>query len=45
MTYSARPHYYLDVIDDPMFFKIMGGAVVLQIIGVIIMRKLINFKI
>ena len=45
MTYSARPHYYLDVIEDPMFFKIMGGAVVLQIIGGIIMRKLINFKI
>ncbi len=45
MTYSARPHYYLDVIEDPMFFKIMGGAVVLQIIGWIIMRKLINFKI
>ena len=45
MTYSARPHYYLDVIEDPLFFKVMGGAVVLQIIGGIIMRKLINFKI
>ncbi len=45
MVYSTRPNYYLDVLDDPLFFKVMGGAVVLQILGMIIMRKLINFKI
>ncbi len=45
MVYTTRPNYYLDQIDDPMFFQIMGGAIVLQIIGMIIMRKLINFKI
>ena len=45
MTYSTRPHYYLDVIDDPLFFQVFGGAIALQICGMLIMRKLINFKI
>lgn len=45
MTYTSKPTYYLNVIDDPLFFQVAGGAVFLQIIGVIIMQKLINFKI
>lgn len=45
MAFSAQPTYYLDVIDEPAFVKVMGLALVLQITGMLIMRKLINFDV
>lgn len=44
-TFSAKPKYYLSVIDDPMFFKIALGALLMQVLGIFIMHKLINFRI
>ena len=45
MAFSGNPSYYLNVIDEPAFWKVMILALVLQIIGMIIMRRLINFKV
>ena len=36
---------YLNQIDDPLFAKMMGAALGLQIIGMFVMRKMINFKV
>lgn len=44
-TYSAKPEYYLQVSDDPLFLQIMIGAVLLQGVGIFIMHKLINFRV
>ena len=45
MAFSGNPSYYLNVIDEPAFWKVMILALVLQIIGMIIMHKLINFRV
>jgi tight adherence protein B len=45
MVYSSKPSYYLNQIDDPLFAKMMGAALGLQIIGMFVMRKMINFKV
>lgn len=44
-VFASKPTYYLQVIDDPLFFQIMGGALIMQVIGIFIMHKLINFRV
>lgn len=44
-TYSMQPDYYLSVMDDPMFMPIVGVALVLQTAGLLIMNRLVNFKV
>ena len=41
----VNPHYYGDVWRDPVFLPIMGFSVVWMIIGIIVMYKLVNFKV
>jgi tight adherence protein B len=41
----VNPGYYGDVWQDPVFMPIMGGAIVWMIIGIIVMYKLVNFKV
>ena len=45
MTFSAKPNYYLDVANEPMFIKVIVLALVLQFLGIFIMHKLINFRV
>jgi Flp pilus assembly protein TadB len=44
-TYSTKPDYYLKVMDDPMFVPVVVAALVLQLAGLAIMNRLINFKV
>ncbi len=44
-VFSSKPKYYLQVIDDPLFLQIMLGAFILQVFGIFIMHKLINFRV
>ncbi len=45
MAFTTQPHFYLDVAGDPLFWPIVAGALVLQITGILIMRKLVNFRV
>ncbi|MCA0910391.1 type II secretion system F family protein [Qipengyuania gaetbuli] len=45
MTFLAAPSFYLDVADDPIFIWGWVFLVSLYIIGVIVMRKMINLKV
>ncbi len=45
MTFSAQPTYYLKVAVDPLFLQVAGLALVLQILGILIMHKMINFRV
>jgi tight adherence protein B len=45
ITYSMRPDYYLKVMGDPMFMPILGIALTLQVSGLVIMNRMINFKV
>ena len=45
MMATGKPSFYNDVIDDPLFWPIVGIAVALQLIGMFIMQKLVNFRV
>ena len=45
LTYSINPKYYNNVMYDPLFIRIIVGAFILQIIGMFIMRRMINFRV
>ena len=45
MMVTGKPRFYNDVIDDPLFWPIVGIAVLLQLIGMFIMHKLVNFRV
>ena len=42
---TSKPEFYTAVIDDPLFWPIIFLAAGLQIIGILIMRKLVNFRV
>lgn len=44
-TFAAKPSYYTNVASEPLFLKIMAVALVLQLTGIFIMNKLINFRV
>ncbi|MEM7225550.1 MAG: type II secretion system F family protein [Pseudomonadota bacterium] len=45
MMVTGKPGFYTEVIEDPLFWPIVGIAVVLQLIGMYIMHKLVNFRV
>ncbi len=45
LTYASKPEYYLKVADDPIFLPLVGSVLVLQFAGVLIMSRMINFKV
>lgn len=45
ITFSMQPDYYLSVSDEPMFWKIAAGALTLQVVGMVIMHKMVNFRV
>ncbi len=45
MTFANKPHYYIDATDDPLFWPLVGVALGLELMGVFIMYKLVNFRV
>lgn len=44
-VFSVQPDYYLNVSDDPMFWKVALLGLVLQISGIMLMQRMINFRV
>ncbi len=44
-VFSSRPNYYLDAVDDPLFWPLVGVALALELAGIFIMYKLVNFRV
>ena len=44
-VFTSRPNYYLDQIDDPLFWPLVGVALALELAGILIMYKLVNFRV
>jgi Flp pilus assembly protein TadB len=40
-----KPNYYIDAAEDPQFWPLVGVALGLQLTGVYIMYKLVNFRV
>jgi tight adherence protein B len=45
LTFSNKPHYYINAADDPLFWPLVGVALGLELIGVYIMYRLVNFRV
>lgn len=45
LVYLSRPEYYLSALDEPLFFPIAGAAVGLELAGIFIMHRLVNFHV
>ena len=45
LTFSNKPHYYINATSDPLFWPLVGVALCLELIGVYIMYKLVNFRV
>jgi tight adherence protein B len=44
MLYMIQPSYLMILLKDPMGIKILAGAVVMQIIGFLVIRKIVNIE-
>ena len=40
-----RPTYYSAVVDDPFFWPILGFGFTLMVIGIIVMYRMVNFRV
>lgn len=45
LVFLSKPGFYQDAAGDPLFFPFLGVALVLEIIGIFIMYKLVNFRV
>lgn len=45
LTFSNKPQYYINAADDPLFWPLVGCAIGLQLVGMFIMYKLVNFRV
>jgi tight adherence protein B len=45
LTFMNKPNYYIDAAEDPQFWPLVGVALGLQLTGVYIMYKLVNFRV
>ncbi len=45
LTFSNKPHYYINASDDPLFWPLVGVAIGLEIVGVYVMYRLVNFRV
>ncbi|WP_439534279.1 type II secretion system F family protein [Polymorphobacter sp.] len=43
--FATQPRFYLDVIDDPWFMPGVGGMAVFYVLGILLMRKIIDIKV
>jgi tight adherence protein B len=42
---AVRPGYYRAVSGDPVFFPILGVGIVLMVLGIIVMYRMVNFRV
>ena len=45
VIFTLAPSFYLNVLDDPMFLPIAGGAFALMLTGIYIMYRMVNFRV
>ncbi len=45
LTFSNKPQYYINASDDPLFWPLVGVALGLELVGIYIMYKLVNFRV
>ena len=45
LTFSNKPQYYINASDDPLFWPLVGVALGLELVGVYIMYRLVNFRV
>ncbi len=45
LVFSSKPHYYLNAAEDPLFWPLVGVALALELAGIYIMYKLVNFRV
>ncbi len=45
LIFAGNPNFYLEVVDDPLFMPMMGGAVGLMLAGIFIMYRMVNFRV
>jgi tight adherence protein B len=45
IIFTGNPGFYLNVIDDPLFLPMMGGALGLMLVGIFIMYRMVNFRV
>jgi len=45
LVFLSRPEFYLSAINEPLFFPIIGGTLVLELVGIFIMHRLVNFHV
>jgi len=45
VVYKLNPEYVMLLFTDPMGKKMLGGAIVLQLIGALVIRKIVNIKV
>ena len=45
LTFSNKPHYYINATSDPLFWPLVGVGLGLELIGIYIMYKLVNFRV
>lgn len=45
LVFLSRPDFYLSAVDEPLFFPIIGAAAALELAGIFIMHRLVNFHV
>ena len=45
LVFVSRPDFYLSAVDEPLFLPIVGIALGLELAGIYIMRRLVNFHV
>lgn len=45
LVFASRPDFFTDVADDPLFVPLLGMAFALELIGILVMRRLVNFRV
>lgn len=45
LTFTKKPDYYLNVVEDPLFWPLVAVALLLELAGIWIMYKLVNFRV
>ena len=45
VIFTGNPGYYLSVVDDPLFWPLMAGALGLMLAGIYVMYRMVNFRV
>ncbi|MCZ6697770.1 MAG: type II secretion system F family protein [Planctomycetota bacterium] len=45
LTFSNKPNYYINASSDPLFWPLVGVTICLELIGIYIMYRLVNFRV